>query len=312
MAVSLLAGHPGVYGFPELLLFNADNVHELLNEGERRPDLLPRQVRSRLTGVCRALADLHEGNQSDAAVNRACEWLACRPDWPTSRLLEYMLTLIAPRIGVEKSPDTVADAGRLAALAKGFPSARFIHLTRHPTDSLVSMQKHFRNPPDPDESLAEWCADMWYSGHLRITRFLAGLPDGQWFRVHGEDLVREPAAWLPKILGWLDLEVNDSLVRMMLKTEHWRFANRGESGLLYGGDPKFLDSPGLRSVPAPGPVSFDPGWGLSPQTRYRITALADHLGYLGGRCCYVRSYDHARQAAVHQVRAGDQRAGGAF
>jgi Sulfotransferase family len=167
----------------------------------------------------------------------------------------------------------------LAACIKGFPYARFIHLTRHPASSLVSLQKHSPCPPRPAESLTEWCANVWYTGHLRIIRFLSSLPRSQWFRVRGEDLIGKPAAWLPKILRWLDLDAAEDLVSRMLLTERWRFAHRGESGLLCGADPTFLNSPRLQSVPEPGPISFDPRWQLSDQTVYRLTALASYLGY---------------------------------
>ena len=265
-----------------MLLFTADTVGELLSERLRKPQLETSHTVARLTGVCRALADLHEGNQSDAAVNRAASWLAHRVDWPTSRLLDYMLGLIVPRIGVEKSPDTLYCGDGLTACIEGFPNARFIHLTRHPTDSVISLRKHSGAPPRPTESLAEWCADIWYSGHLRIARFLSCLPESQWLRLRGEDLIREPVMWLPRILRWLDLEVTDDLIRRMLMTECWRFANRGESGLLFGADPTFLNSPRLQSVPEPGPIWFDPRWQLSGQTIYRISALAGNLGYLSG------------------------------
>lgn len=279
MTLSLLAGHPQVYGFPELLLFTVDTAGELLNERQRRPQLERGQIVARLTGVCRALADLHEGDQSNAAVNRAGSWLARHADWPTPRLLNYMLDLIAPSVGIEKSPDTVARDNGLTACIKGFPDARFIHLTRHPTNSLISMHKHLPHPPRPTEIRAEWYSDIWYTGHLRIVRFLCSLPDSQWLRVRGEDLIRRPAAWLPGMLRWLDLEATDALVSSMLLTERWKFANRGESGCLFGADPTFLSSPRLHSVPEPGPVWLDPEWQLSDQTRYRVRTLARYLGY---------------------------------
>ncbi|WP_329249642.1 sulfotransferase [Actinoallomurus sp. NBC_01490] len=63
VAVALLSGHPDVYGFPETLVFTAATVGELI--GERAEWA---RFPLRLSGLWRAVADLHEGGQDDDAV----------------------------------------------------------------------------------------------------------------------------------------------------------------------------------------------------------------------------------------------------
>lgn len=279
VSLALLAGHPDIYGFPELVLFTADTVAELIDEARRRPFVDPRAAGARITGVCRVLADLHEGGQSDAAVNRAGAWLTERSSWSTARLMEYLLASVHPRIGLEKSPDNALIDSALAACVKAFPKARFIHLTRHPADSQRSMHAHWANHDWSAVPLPEWAANTWYSGHVRIIATLSALPDHQWIRVRSEDLLRSPREVLPRILDWLGIESGASVIERMRRTERWRFADQGESGRLAGADPKFLRSPALRAVPAPGPVDFEPAWNLPAEARRRMTELARYLGY---------------------------------
>jgi Sulfotransferase family len=279
VTLAMLAGHPDLYGFPEMLLFSAPTVGELLDEASRRPRLPPAWLHSRRSGLLRAVADLREGSQCEAAISRAEAWLADRSSWPPARLMDLLLTLARPRAGVEKSPDTVFTDQALQACLDAFPQARYIHLTRHPVTTQRSMQKHWLPLSQSKPHVVVQAASAWYLGHSRITAALAGLPAAQWMRVRAEDVLREPGVWLPRILDWLGLPAGPDIITGMLRTQDWRFAGTGPSGRLFGGDPKFLYSPALRPVPAPGPVAFDPDWGLLTEMQDRMTTLAARLGY---------------------------------
>src|SRR5689334_6847091 len=87
VVVTMLGGHPGLYAFPELRLFRADTVAGLLTEpptGQGMP------VRERTAGLCRAIAELHEHEQSAESVSRAIAWLEDRRDWPAGRVLDHL------------------------------------------------------------------------------------------------------------------------------------------------------------------------------------------------------------------------------
>jgi hypothetical protein len=280
VSLALLGGHPGIYAFPEMLIFSAATVGGLLRPGRPASQLPPGWAEFRLSGVLRAVADLHDGRQDAGTVEAARCWLAGRSGWSTVELMNHLLARASPRIGVEKSPDTVSADATLQRCLAAFPSARYIHLTRHPITAQRSMHAHWAGTPgQPREELIKSSAAAWYLDHARIVRALAGLPPGRWLRIRAEDLLGRPRAWLPRVLAWLALESSGEIVSQMLHTENWRFAGKGPAGALLGGDPGFLSSPSLRAVPEPGPVAFDPAWGLSASACARIAGLAEYLGY---------------------------------
>jgi hypothetical protein len=280
VCLAMLAGHPDIYGFPELLLFSSPNVAGLLTEYQRRPYAAPGWLDNRLSGVLRAVADLHEGTQSPGAVRRARQWLQNREPWTTVQLMDHLLELAHPSIGLEKSPDTVVVDGALAKCLCAYPGARFIHLTRHPVTTQQSMQRYWY-PVDapPRTAVIRQAASAWHLGHLRIIRALAQLPPDQWIRVRAEDLLSDPDRWLPPILNWLGLDCNDAILARMRQTELWRFAGNGPAGDLYGGDAKFLQAPRLRAIEDPGPVHFPPSWELPERMRSKMRTLGALLGY---------------------------------
>ena len=280
VCLALLAGHPDLYGFPEMLLFSTPDVAGLLTEEQRRPVTPGHWLRHRLTGVLRAVAELHEGSQEPAAIERAGQWLAGHSSWPTVRLMDHLLMLARPRTGIEKSPDSTLSDQALEDCLRAYPDARFIHLTRHPVATQRSMHAHFgRLGRYNDSELVLLSAAAWYRAHLRIARRLAALPPERWRRVRAEDLLREPGTWLPRICAWLGLPCDAAIVSRMRQTERWPFAGWGPAGALGGGDARFLCSPALRPVAAPGPVEFDPAWELPDDLVKSTTRLATLLGY---------------------------------
>jgi Sulfotransferase family len=283
VTVALLAGHPGIYGFPEMLIFSADTVGELIQRSPR-PRQLPSLVESQRTGILRAVADVLEGNQEETAIGRAEEWLTDRTWWSSRHLMDYLLERVYPQVGLEKSPETVASNKAIRACISSYPNARYIHLIRNPVGTMRSTIDHLQplvgRSEQRGKTLVALAASSWYLSHLRILRNLEQLPACQWVRVRAEDLLSEPATQLPKLLSWLGLPADCAIVRQMMHTENWRFAGTGPSGRLFGGDPKFMLSPVLRAVREPGAIDFDESWGIPGEIRDRLTALANAFGYL--------------------------------
>lgn len=282
VTTALLAGHPMIYGFPELLLFTAPTVGEQLDTRRYAFNRRQRFADDLVSGVYRTVAEVHEHDQSEPAIGRAAKWLRDRSAWTTAELMRYLLDQVRPRTGLEKSPGTVSSDEAVTACLTAFPGARFIHLTRHPVDTQKSMQKHLRRmsvQPLDDKRVVASCASAWYLGHQRALRALAQLPQSRWVRLRAEDILREPRVWLPRVLSWLGLACDDGILSRMLRTEDWRFSHTEDSRRLFGGDPGFFAAPALRPVPAPGPVCFDPGWGLPDEMCRRMTVLAQDLGY---------------------------------
>lgn len=282
VTTALLGGHPEIYAFPELLLFTAPTVGEVLDQVQKGPNRNPVYIQARVSGIYRAIAAAREGDQSAAAISRARCWLQHCRDWPTRQLMDHLLRLVSPRVGLEKSPETVNSDGALASCLEAYPGARYLHLTRHPVTSQRSMQKHHQETlvkPLPPRALVATCASAWYLAHRRIRRALRQLPDEQWIQVRAEDLLRTPNIWLPQILSWLGLRHDEMIISRMLQTELWEFGGRGPTNDLFGGDPSFIRSPTLRPVTSPGPVTFDSSWALPDEMCRRMTALARDLGY---------------------------------
>jgi hypothetical protein len=282
VTVALLAGHPGIYGFPEMLIFSADTVGELIQRVPRHRQV-PSFVESQRSGILRAVADVLEGNQEESAIGRAEEWLTDRCWWSSRQLMDDLLERVYPQVGLEKSPETVSTNKALRACLDSYPNARYIHLTRHPVNTMRSYVDHMQPWVGKSEkrrkTLVVLAVSSWYLSHLRIVRTLGQIPAGQWARVRAEDLLREPAIQLPKLLSWLGLPADGDIVGKMMHTENWRFAGTGPSGRLFGGDPKFMLSPVLRPVREPGEIDFDESWGIPDEVRGRLTALANALGY---------------------------------
>ena len=281
VTVALLAGHPAIYGFPELLVFGVRTAGDLLSEQQRSPRLDPGYIQVRQTGPLCALAQLHEGDQSAAAIARARDWLRTHADWPVKDLFDHLLDLVAPRIGLEKSPETIATQAAVNECLRTYPDARLLHLTRHPVTTQLSMHRHWQDMKHiyNRRHLVATAASAWYLGHCRAIRALETLPPNRWMRVAAENLVDQPRVWLPKILDWLGLAYDDEDIGRMLHTERWVYAGLGDPGNLYGGDAVFLHSPKLRPAVDPGPVVFDPAWGLPPEMCRRMAELARYLGY---------------------------------
>jgi Sulfotransferase family len=278
VTVALLAGHPDIYGFPEMLLFTADTVGGLLNQNgiwRQKPIL----AWNRHSGIVRAVADLLEGSQESCAISRANEWLAKRSSWSPVELMDHLLCLIDPKIGLEKSPDTVASEEALDACIDHYPRSRYIHLTRHPVGTIRSTIEYWRVFGHDHGTLVASAASSWYKSHARIVHKLNQLPSQGWLRIRAEDVVGDPVTWLPYILDWLGLQHDNEIISQMTQTQNWRFAGTGQSGKLRGGDAKFMRSPALRPIPRPVETAFDPSWGLIDEMCNRMTSLASHLGY---------------------------------
>ena len=288
VSLALLAGHPMMFGFPETLLFLAPTVGDLIDicayepamqrvaAADRTPAVF---AASRLKGVARAIAQLHEASLQEDAVLRAFEWLFDRRQLSTAEVMAYLLGLASPLVGVEKTPDITRAGQALNRCMSSYPEARYLHLTRHPVSSQRSMREAWRPEHGPDEFSAPRNVMQWYSSHLRIIQALDKLPRDQWMRVRAEDLLGAPHIWLPRILAWLQLEWDDRIIARMTRTEKWLFALDSDLGLQWGGDWKFFANPALRPVPGPAAALVDPEWKIPQEGFRRVTALARYLGY---------------------------------
>jgi hypothetical protein len=273
VVTAMLGQHPELCVFPELVLFRKDTVGELFTDP---PGWRGAPARQRMTGVYRALAEHHDGAQTPDTVAAAAAWVEERSDWNVSDLLDHLLELAAPRIGIEKSPESSSRDEYLARLVAAYPRARYLHLTRHPRTSVESMQRVWSDKGYWDvvpEAFSHFCLGVWYHQHRRIDELVSSLPADRALRVRSEDVINDPATALPVICSWLGI---GRPVEAMLHPEESPYAALGPENAAGGWDEGFLRDPRLRRVDLPRSLDLpaaDPWLGLAARE------LATRFGY---------------------------------
>jgi Sulfotransferase family len=280
--VTMIGRHPDLVGLPEMKLFSYRTIGEL--ERSLPSYWLKRGFTHRSPGLVRALAEFEFGGQTPEGIAAAREWLRARGHWSGTDVLDVVLSRVAPRGAVEKSPETVSSAAALNRLSAAYPNARYLHLTRHPATTQASAVQHQRlTVPehwDPGEPMSGIAA--WVRAHERILRFTASLPKEKMLRVRAEDVLNDAPTKMRAIAGWLGLRTDAEGIEAMLHPELSPFANFGPmgSGVIGGHDHGFLRDPIPRRVDLPGSVEKPRGWIGQPKLWGRAEALARRLGYV--------------------------------
>ncbi len=243
---AMLGMHPQMYGLPELNLFIADDVEQLLWLHEKRPH--------GIHGLLRTLAQLDAGEQTDETIAEARKWLEARRQWTTREVFDYILERIGPKIAVDKSPRTVLKPEYLHRAWQMYPECSFLHLTRHPRSTGKSLLNNIAQNAEwggtfrPDQINPE---NVWIKAHQNVVDFCDELPIGQCMRIKGEDLISDLDLYLPQICEWLDIDDGPEAIEAMKHPERSVYACPGPKSAPLGNDPDFLERPALR----PGRVS---------------------------------------------------------
>ena len=122
----MLGQHPQAYGLPEVNLSHGDTMAQMW-----RGVLV--KINFGTAGLLRLLAHLHEGKQTEGAVQRARAWVEDHRHLTAAEMFAHLQEQIGPdRMMVEKSPRNTFHIDNLRRLHRIFPDANFLHLTRHP------------------------------------------------------------------------------------------------------------------------------------------------------------------------------------
>jgi len=272
---AMIGQHPQAYGLPEVNLFIADTVSELLRIHAPRPH--------GLHGLLRTLAQIEHGEQTDDTVAAARAWLDARTQWTTKQVFDHILAAVDPRIAVDKTPRTVLRPEYLERAYAMYPDASFLHLTRHPRSTGKSLINNLKRNGEWGGTFNAAQVDpqgIWLKAHTNITQFAVTLPEGQCLRIKGEDLLSEPALYLPQIAEWLGIDTGAQAVDAMLHPERSAYACYGPESAKFGNDPEFLESPAFRAKtvhepPLGGPLDWAPEREFDKPT----VKLARELGY---------------------------------
>jgi hypothetical protein len=304
VVTTMIGQHPDLASLPELKLFAYRTIGEL-------EDSLPRFLREqgfthRSPGLVRALAEIEFGDQKPASIERALAWLGDRRRWAGAHVLDVLLARLAPRVAVEKSPENVAHGAALERVTRAYPNARYLHLTRHPVTTQVSIVEYrartVPSHPLPGQPMAGVAA--WLDVHGRIVRFLARQPPERVMRVRAEDVLNDPERQLAAVARWLGLRSDTAAIEAMSHPEASPFARFGPagSGVTGGHDPGFLANPTPRAAALPDAVEQPDCWQGEARLWRRTVALAARVGY--GR--------EALRAELLRRRDADQAARAAF
>lgn len=272
----MIGQHPEMYGLPEVNLFIADTVSELLDIHKTRTH--------GMHGILRALAQIHDGAQTDETVEGARDWLHQHEDWTTKQVFDHILAAIEPLMAVDKSPRTALQPAFMQRAYEMYPDALFLHLTRHPRsmgNSLVANLKRnqewggtFRNDNvDPEQ--------IWLRCQENIFDFTQSLPEGQCMHIKGEELLSQPELYLPQIAEWLDIDTGNESIEAMLHPETSPYANLGPEDARLGNDPEFLENPQLRqSKVSQVSLAGELEWAPQQEFSKRTIKLAKQVGYI--------------------------------
>lgn len=237
----LLAQHPSLYALPELCLFMADRVGDLL-------DIFRVSQGPQADGLLRAVAQLEFGAQRDAEIDAARAWLAQRAERGVGELLSELAARVAPRrlvIPDSESPLRPLDLWRLR---RHVPDARAIQLVRHPWTQGCLMsawlrerlfvpldfKDHAWDPPMADPQIP------WLRCNDNIERAFAGAAV---HRLGIEALEREDggAAALAALCDWIGVPAAPSTLRAMREGGEWMFAGYGPRAAPYGLEAEVLE-----------------------------------------------------------------------
>jgi len=279
----MLGQHPEMYGFPELNLFESNTVDDLL----RLESLSSRHVNvaTHTSGLLHALVELSGGSHSIGDFSRAVEWLHERRTWTTRQVFDYLLLRISPRWGIDKSPRTALSSRSLRRALEMYPNTRFVHLTRHPVTSALSLSRvrflvaGSRSELTDDSDFFSYAVELWCFSHSAILSSLERLSTRQTLRVRAEELLGNPDDELSILTKWLEIASHTGAIEAMKHPERWPFATPPRSPLSAEGDPYFLNSPRLRAVVSPSSLEFPAVWRLSQRLKSRAQELARELGY---------------------------------
>lgn len=282
VVTTMIGLHPELCGFPELALFRRETVAGMLTDP---PGWGGIPTERRLAGLLRALAQHHRGEQTAATIAEARRWLERRRAWRVEDVYDYLLGLVAPAVGVEKSPDNSARSDYFLQLQAAYPRARFLHLTRHPVATVNSMWNVYHDKgfwKIPLELLHSFCLGAWYYHHKRLYDFGRSLPPERFMRIRAEDVLRDPARSLARITTWLGVDSGPEAIDAMLHPERSPYARPGPPGAAGGNDVKFLKDPVLRAPEEATGVELPREWTVDPWFHMEVLRLASLLGY-GGR-----------------------------
>lgn len=289
MLAARLGPHPDLCVVPELGLFMADRIGELL-------DIVALDRGPALDGLLRALAVLEFGESSDRAIDAARSWLAVRADRPVGFVIAHLAACAAPRrlvIPDSASPLRPMDLHRLR---RHSPDAALLHLVRHPwtqgcllaawaQDRLFvppDYKDHGVRPPQVDPQIP------WLRANRNLDAMLGVVPVAQRYRLNDESLAERFEDGMAALCAWLGVDSSAEALATLQSPEDWGFAGYGP-----GTAPQGLEAEVLEPLP-----EADRALAAQPSLDAALPWRPDGQGFAPEVRALARGYGYEEGAAV--------------
>ena len=238
-----LGTHPQLMVLPELCLFMADTVAELL-------DIFRLSQGPHADGLLRAVAVLEFGAQQNAEIDGARQWLAQRASLSVAELLMQLAQRAAPRRLVIPDTESPLRPVDLRRLRRAAPQAQVLHLTRHPWTQGCLMTAWARErlfmPPDfRDHAWDPPLVDPqipWLRANRNLETAFEMLPPTQRRRLKIEMLEDEAAGTnLAELCAWIGVSQGAPVLRGLRQPQAWTFHGYGPRAAPYGLEAEVLE-----------------------------------------------------------------------
>ena len=188
----MLAGHPGIFSPPEMLLAPFETMRQRAQHVERRY--------WEKGGLRRAYMELDRID-----VDAAKGVVAALEQRAIPEIYAELHGKLDGRILLDKCPHLCAQPEALERLEQWFPDARYIWMVRNPGSVIRSIE----NMPMAEVMLQGYGDDprrIWSDGNKVLEAFLDGVPQERRVRVGYEEIVENPEEPLRAICKTLGLE----------------------------------------------------------------------------------------------------------
>jgi len=224
----MLAGHSHIFCPPELHLLPYNDLAE-------RKDLLGDSYLAE--GMVHALMELKGINTEESQLQ--IESLI-KNKTTIQHAYRILQESAHPRLLIDKSPTYASNIETLEWAEELFEKPKYIHLVRHPLSVIESFVRNRMErlvgieTQDPSQ-LAE---EIWSGSNANVIDFCERIDSTRHFRVHYEDLVRNPEKAMQDLCSFLELPFEDAL----LKPYEGKRMTEGLHATSVGiGDPNFLN-----------------------------------------------------------------------
>ena len=253
----MLAGHPGLWSPPEMVLAPFETMPE-------RREILNARFWEK-GGLARGLMDL-----LNTDVEGAREAAAGLEEMSVPEVYAWLQSKLGGRMLVDKCPHLSVMPDAMARLPTWFPNARYLWISRHPGAVTRSLQ----NMPMAEVMLQGYPVpidEVWRYANQNIKDFLDTVPADRWMHLRYEDLVEDGRPVLERVCQTLGLPFEEAMLSPY-EGDRMREGPRGARAI---GDPNMAGYGSVRKDLVDRWLSgYDPRR-AGPETR----ALALGMGY---------------------------------